>query len=287
MIKLCAFADEASDNLEGQIQALKQNNISLIELRNINGKNIKDITEEEAKIYAKALADNNIETWAIGSPIGKMKIEDDFESHLQEARHIFKIAKIFKTDKIRIFSFFLKDYNKYEDLVIERLKVLLEEAKKSGVKLYHENEKDIYGDRLTRVLKLKEKLPELNFIFDPANFLQCGEDIADAINSLHNDTSYFHVKDVVVKTGEIVPAGYGDGMIKEIINKVEKDTVFTIEPHLAIFEGYSDIDKSELKNKFKFSNNEDAFDFAVNAFKNLLLKSGYQENNMIWEKIDE
>ena len=33
MIKLCAFADEASANFNEQISVLKQNGISLIELR--------------------------------------------------------------------------------------------------------------------------------------------------------------------------------------------------------------------------------------------------------------
>ena len=42
-MKLCAFADEASVDLQGQIEALKRNNISLLEIRGVDGENIKDM----------------------------------------------------------------------------------------------------------------------------------------------------------------------------------------------------------------------------------------------------
>jgi hypothetical protein len=73
-------------------------------------------------------------------------------------------------------------------------------------------------------------------------------------------------------------------MIKEIINKVEKETVFTLEPHLAVFSGFSNIDNTRMKHRFSFSSNEDAFDFSVGIFKSLLFNCGYQENNNLWEK---
>ena len=48
-IKLCAFADEADPQLDGQIEALKANGISLLEIRGVDGKNISQITPAEAK----------------------------------------------------------------------------------------------------------------------------------------------------------------------------------------------------------------------------------------------
>ena len=36
--------------------------------------------------------------------------------------------------------------------------------------IYHENEKDIYGDSLERVLELKQNVQGLKFVYDPANF---------------------------------------------------------------------------------------------------------------------
>ena len=51
-VKLCAFADEASKSLDGQIEALKRNGIYAIELRGVDGTNIADLTDEQAKIAA-------------------------------------------------------------------------------------------------------------------------------------------------------------------------------------------------------------------------------------------
>ena len=39
-VKLCAFSDEADPSLEGQIAALKRNNVPYMEMRGVNGKNV-------------------------------------------------------------------------------------------------------------------------------------------------------------------------------------------------------------------------------------------------------
>ena len=76
-------------------------------------------------------------------------------------------------------------------------------------------------------------------------------------------------------TGELVPAGYGDGKISELVKGIDRDTTLTVEPHLAVFAGYAEIDGRELKNRFHFKNNDEAFDCAVNSLKETLIKSGY------------
>ena len=74
MIRLSAFSDEAGKALSAQIAALLRNGISLTELRSVGGKNVKDLTLEEAENYAKVLEQNGIRVWSIGSPVGKVKI---------------------------------------------------------------------------------------------------------------------------------------------------------------------------------------------------------------------
>ena len=59
MIKLCAFSDEAASSLTGQIQALKRNGITLTELRSVDGKNVKDLTIDEAKAINQNLKDED------------------------------------------------------------------------------------------------------------------------------------------------------------------------------------------------------------------------------------
>ena len=275
MIKLCAFADEASVALDGQIEALKKNGIEYIELRGIEGVNIAKISLEDACGYAKRLADAGIKVWSIGSPIGKIKLSGDIEEHMEKLRHTCRLAKIFGTDKIRMFSF----YEAYEDeeRVYDLLRRMIAIANEEGVGLYHENEKAIFGDTAERVLKIMENVEGLRYIYDPANFLEVGEDSQKTLDALHATTDYFHIKDVIAETRQLVPAGYGDGKIGELVARISDDKVLSIEPHLKVFEGYSDFDATEMNNKFYFKSNAEAFDAAVAAIKKVLAEQGYKE----------
>ena len=81
MIRLSAFADEASPMLEGQIAAMKRNGIEYLEIRGVNGENIANISCDDAKKYADQLTQAGIKVWSIGSPIGKVKIDSDLLEH--------------------------------------------------------------------------------------------------------------------------------------------------------------------------------------------------------------
>ncbi len=275
MIKLCAFADESAGDIMGQIAALKRNNMDLIELRNFDGKGVLDLTEEEAVQYYELLKENGISVWSIGSPIGKVDISIDIDEYLKKVDHICKIAKIFHTKYIRMFSFF-KAYDQKEK-VIKYLQKMVEVADKHGVYMCHENEKEIYGDTVDRVLDILDNVKGIKSVYDPANYLQCDQKAEYSLKLLHHRADYFHIKDVIAETGELVPAGYGDGDIATLIDWIKDDKVLTLEPHLAIFPGYSAIDNTEMKNKFHFTSNIEAFDAAVSALKKLLTQAGYKE----------
>ena len=55
--QLSAFADEASQVVLEQIAALKKNNVSLIELRGVDGTSVARLTDDEAKEARKKLDD--------------------------------------------------------------------------------------------------------------------------------------------------------------------------------------------------------------------------------------
>lgn len=270
MIRLCAFSDEYGNKLEEQIEGLKLNNIHLIEIRNVDGKNVLNFTDEEAKHYYEELLKNDIRVWSIGSPLGKVDIDVDFEEYKNTVlKRLCELANIFQTSRIRMFSFF-KAYEK-KDEVIKKLQEMVNFAKKYNVELYHENEKDIYGDSLERVLELKQNVQGLKFVYDPANFIQCEQNPDKTIDSLFDKMDYFHIKDIIEGSGEIVPAGKGDCKIDRILKLIDnKNVTLTIEPHLSVFPGYSEIDKTELKNKFVYKNNKEAFNAACLNLKNLL-----------------
>ncbi len=277
MIRLSAFADEANPNVDGQIAALKRNNIPWIELRGLNGTNIRNITIDQAAAYAKSFADAGIQVWSIGSPIGKMVLSGDFKKEKEDLRHLCRLAKIFHTDKLRVFSF----YEAYDDeaRVLDYLRQMVALAQEEGCTLYHENEKLIYGDTAERVERLMEQVDGLNFIYDPANFIEIEEDSQKTLAALQKRCGYYHIKDALLETKEIVPAGLGDGKIDELIANIPADTdiTLTLEPHLAIFEGYAEIDSTKLKNKYCYATNDEAFDAAVAALKKIIKNAGYIE----------
>lgn len=112
---LSAFADEASPEFDRQIAALHRKHIPLMEIRGVDGKGILDLTDEELDVVEKKLAAGNISISAIGSPIGKIGIEDDFAPHFEKFKRAVEIAKsctprafacsasIFRMAKIRRF----------------------------------------------------------------------------------------------------------------------------------------------------------------------------------------
>ena len=276
-IRLSAFADEAADDFGKQLRILQKERIPYIELRGVDGKNVAALTENEVKRCAEMLRDAEIRVWAVGSPLGKISLKDDFSAHLETAKRIFAAAKILGTDKIRVFSFYAAEPQREETEIFARMARLAALAKEYGVFLYHENEKGVYGDVVGRVENIAANVSGLKFVFDPANYVQEGEDVTAALKKVGKQTAYFHIKDAIKGSGEIVPAGEGDGEIEKLISLVKGDKVFTLEPHLSLFTAYAAIDDTELKNKYHFATNDESFDFAVNALKNLLKKQGYKE----------
>ena len=276
-VSLSAFSDEAGSSLAEQIDALHRNGVTYTELRNVDGKNVKDLTEQEARDIHAKLSAAGIRVWALGSPLGKVDISVYFEEYLEVLRHLCRLCRIFETDKIRMFSFF----GAYEekDRVIAYLRRMVDVAAEYGVTLCHENEKKIYGDVADRVVELLDAVPGLASVYDPANFLQDNELPEKTLPLLHARSTYFHIKDVIVATGELVPAGYGDGAIDRLIAMIDRDTVLTVEPHLKVFAGYAQIDGEEMKNKFHFESNGEAFDAAIAAIKKLLCEAGYVEQD--------
>ena len=273
-IKLCAFSDEADSSLDGQIAALKRNAISYMEMRTVNGKNVTTLTLDEAKEIKEKLDANGITVWSIGSPIGKVDINTNFDEYLKLVDYTCQLANILGAKRIRMFSFF----NAYDqkEKVFDYLNKMVEVANAYGVQLCHENEKDIYGDTKERVKEVMDNTKGLKYIYDPANYLQCGESADDTLDMFVDTTDYFHIKDVMLSSGALVPAGMGDGKIDVLVSRITEDKTLTLEPHLAVFEGYSHIDKTVMKHEVVFKTANEAFDAAVSAIKNILIGAGYK-----------
>lgn len=270
-IRFCAFADEASPNLSAQIEALQRNELSLLEIRGVDGKNIADVTAKDAKEIKKSLDDAGIRVWSSGSPIGKCDIREDFSIEIERFKRTLESAVILGAENMRMFSFY-KTTSEDADEVIERIGTLLDISKGSGVDLCHENEKGIFGDVAENCLKMHKVLPGLKAVFDPANFVQCNVDTVSAWGLLSPYVKYLHAKDA--DGSKVVPCGVGKGNVPYIFGEFIKagGGVITVEPHLKAFVGLSGLEGGETSavGGMSFDSSDDAFDYAVNTAKNII-----------------
>ena len=275
---LSAFADEAADRLEDQIEALRAQDIHLIELRGVNGKSCADLTVSQAQDVAAVLKKAGIGFSALGSPYGKYPIDQPFEPHMNAFRHGLALCGALGCKRVRMFSFYIPegdDPAAWRGEVLARLSAMLDEAEAAGVQLVHENEKGIYGDTDERCLDLLRHFDgRLGCIFDPANFIQCGVDPMTAFDRLHARVTYMHVKDALKQSGAVVRAGHGDGSVRQILALLDRErdgeVTLTVEPHLALFGGLTSLQRDALENEEVFEDRRRAFDAACDALKDIL-----------------
>lgn len=241
MWTLSGFADEIDADLQTQCDVLTELGIRYIEFRSAWDINVLDLDDAQIDEVVRILAANNLSVSSIGSPIGKINIEDDFSAHVTRMERALTVARKLNAPYIRVFSFFLRPDQQpaaHRDEVIRRMRVLAEMAQSAGVVLLHENEKDIFGDTPERVLDIVESvnLPSLKLAWDAANYVQVGvTPFTEAYSILRPHTVYIQIKDAVMETREVVPAGEGDGQIRDTMQALAADGFdgfFSMEPHL-------------------------------------------------------
>ncbi len=276
-MKIYAFADEASGRIDGQISAMRRNGLDGLEIRGVDGQNIADITPEKAREVRRKLDDAGLTVWSVGSPIGKIPIEaDGFSAHLDRLRHVLDLAEVLGAGNLRMFSFYVPEGKKeeYRGKVMDRTGQMLAAAEGSGVALCHENEKGIYGDTADRCRDLLTVFPGLEGVFDPANFVQCGQDTLEAWAMLRNRIRYLHIKDALAD-GRVVPSGHGIGHVAEILGDFRSlgGSAVTVEPHLTVFDGLKELEQAGQRTRtdaFCYPDSDAAFDAACAALRILL-----------------
>ncbi len=274
-ISLCAFADEASTDRHGQIAALLDNHIPFLEIRGVDGKNIANLDRETALQFKAELEAAGIRVWSVGSPAGKSQITDDFSAAEAQFSRLLDMAELFGATCIRLFSFYgTNGDSAYFGEVCRRLNIFCDMAEARGVIPCHENEKGIYGDTAARCLQIHKAVPRLRAVCDPANFIQCGENVLTAWEMLAPYVYYGHIKDAL-PDGRIVPPGDGEGHLADYVPDfvARGCTVLTLEPHLAEFVGLSALEGEGERSDIgtvHFASAREAFDHAVQKLNSIL-----------------
>lgn len=272
-----AFSDEIDSDFDVQLESLKKLNIDMIEIRGVDGKNFSVLDDLEVSIVRDKLDAANITVPALGSPIGKIDVDGDFEEHKRLFNRILDIGDALDCKRIRMFSFYPSDSDPtlfkgtkgFEDRVFQMIGELLDISEPRGFILCHENEKSIYGESPEEVLRLVENFNgRLKIVLDPANFTFCGLDASPAYPLLKEYIEYIHIKDAESE-GLIVPPGLGKAGIRELLQSVHEDfpdreIIITMEPHLMAFTGLSALAKvDDIKHKYSFDSPFHAFKTAT------------------------
>ena len=258
MWTLSGFIDEISDDFSLQCKIASGLGLRYVEVRSAWGTNILDLDESQLNTLRETLASNDLKVSSIGSPIGKISIDDEFPPHLERMRHAVELAEALEAPYIRIFSFFIPegtDPDSRREEVLSRMAALAEVAAGADVILVHENEKEIYGDIPRRCLDIVTSVssPKLQLAWDPANFVQVGvRPFTEGYAMLRPHVGYIQIKDALLADATVVVAGAGDGEVVETIRALRADGFdgfFSLEPHLGEYTAYGALSGPELFTK--------------------------------------
>jgi len=242
MATFSAFADEIAPDLTTQMDVCEANGVKCIDVRGIDNVNVSAFTVDQVREYKQRMDDRGFTVPCIGSPIGKIRIDEPFEPHLDLLKHCCEIARAFGSPRIRLFSFYPPeggDIAEHRQKVMDQMLAMVRVAEDADVVLLHENEARIYGAKPDGVKDLFATIRSDHFggIFDPANFVVEGIAPFDDgwSQGLAELTQYFHIKDKVPGEGPCVPAGQGNGQVREILADAKArgfDGYMTLEPHM-------------------------------------------------------
>ncbi len=244
MAKLSAFADEVTEDFRSQVEFLAKERVGYIEPRFVNRKNIMDLNRSELDEARKVIRDHGLKVSAIGSPIGKVKLDEPFGPHLDKFKHAVDLAQFFETPFIRMFSYYApegKDIDDYRDQVQERMAAKVQVVEGTDVTMVHENEAHIYGHTAENCADLVEAVgsDRLRLAYDPANFVW-GEKITNNVEVcwpvMKPYVVHIHIKDWKLGAPDVGSLPWqGDGQIEELLAELAAmnyDGCMTMEPHL-------------------------------------------------------
>ncbi len=247
MFTLTGFGDEISPILKEQLDLLEGSGIRHLELRGVNKKGVMELTDQEIAEVKEALDKRGFNISCIGSPIGKIKITDNFEEHLEKFKRAIEIAHFFGTPYIRIFSYYISEDEpnpeRFKNEVVRRMKEKAHIAEQENIILLKENEHDVYYDatpeRCREILDAVNS-PNLKALFDAGNFVFAGVKPYDvAYPILRDDIVYLHIKDAMHKGDKVETTfpGEGEAQFPEILADLKRgefDGFLSLEPHLAV-----------------------------------------------------
>ena len=219
-MKLSCFTDEISQDpayaftgrdLAYALDVMREYGVQGAELRGVWDKNISDLTDAEAKDARKLLDAKGVACSCIGSPLlkcelyppggGEAEAAQIREQQLAKLRRCIRMAEIFGTDVIRVFSFWKRGemIAEVEDAIVAALLEMAEIAAKSGKIIALEGEGSCYvatSEEIAHILS-RVNLPNMMAAWDPSNGFCGGEELPypEGYELLKGRIAHIHIKD--------------------------------------------------------------------------------------------
>jgi len=256
--KLGIITDELTGKLEEALPFLTSYHLQWCELRELWGKNIMNLPQEELGRARKLIEDSGLHVSDIASPIFKWNLpqmpaktdekRDTFNASFVEAdadrllEQSFRLARFFGTRQVRIFSYWrVAEPEKAYSLVRDRLVQAAQLAAKNDIVLVLENEHTCNvgtGRELGYLLK-DINSPALRGNWDPGNAVMLDEvPYPHGYEAVKGQFSHMHLKDVRKNpaTGKKEWAPIGGGIIDwkgqlEALRSDRYDGTMSLETH--------------------------------------------------------
>lgn len=251
---LSGFTDEASDDLEGQIQATKELGWTHLSARTFGGKNIHEVSDGDFEIICDQLELNNIKVAEFGTLIGNWgkTITSDWDITLKEMERCIPRMQLLGVKRARIMSYAQNPWGEeqYEQERFKRLREITERFEAAGLMALHENCMNWGGFSADHTLRLLEEVPGLKLVFDTGNPIfqrdrskpepYPWQDSLEFYHKVKHAIAHVHIKDGIMHEEEGEPeytfAGEGDGNVESILKDLigsGYDGMIAIEPHIA------------------------------------------------------
>lgn len=250
---LTGFTDEASNDLDRQIQVTKALGWEYLSARTIGKKNIHDISEAEFEQVCEKLEEANIKVSEFGTLIGSWskEIDSDWEITLEEIKRCIPRMQKLGVRYARIMSYAQNNWytDQAEQERFRRLREIVARFKDAGLEALHENCMNWGGFSAEHTLRLLEEVPDMQLIFDTGNPIfqrdrsksmpHPWQKPFEFYQKVKHAIAHVHVKDAIMYEEEGEPeytfAGEGQAQLDLIFSDLKQSNYkgfIAIEPHM-------------------------------------------------------
>jgi sugar phosphate isomerase/epimerase len=256
------ISDEAAKDLDGQIRAQKALGWAHIEIRNVDGTNLTDVSDATFDEIRHRIDGAGLRVSCFASQLANWSrpINGDVSVDVEELKRAIPRMRALGTPFIRCMSYPNADppweESRWRGEVIRRLTLLAEIAADGGVTLVHENCNGWGGVGPAQTMELLREVgsDHLQLVFDTGNPIAYDQDAWQYYAGVRERVAYVHVKDYYrpERKGDQRACfpGEGIGYVREILGDLigrGYDGGISIEPHIAsVVHLAKDIEDPEL-----------------------------------------